>query len=332
MPVRVKPPPAETGDTISPGCASFEIATPLNGARMTVLSSAVCCSATWLAATLICSRVDASAGDQRVDLGLRLVDLGGRREPVLAELLLAPKRRPALRRAGPRFPAPRGAPPRAAPAPAPAPRATVESSRRASTWPSRTAMPSSTFTSIDLAGDLRRDRGAPPRGDVARGVQHRRLRAGRTLRDGRDLDFDRPLARLPEPAAAGAAAQDDQKHQPLDPAPVGRAQRLALDAQRGEVVNRSSHSPLLSLTRPNGESNLLRIKSESQPRLVKPVSARRPAASPRDNADEDARVRGEVAGRQTTGANHRSSGSIGYPRGASPRLDAQLSRVRRRRS
>ena len=46
MPVRVKPPPAETGDTISPGCASLEMATPLNGARMTVSSSAVCCSAT----------------------------------------------------------------------------------------------------------------------------------------------------------------------------------------------------------------------------------------------------------------------------------------------
>ena len=35
MPVRVNPPPADTGETISPGCASFEIATPLNGARMT---------------------------------------------------------------------------------------------------------------------------------------------------------------------------------------------------------------------------------------------------------------------------------------------------------
>ena len=31
MPVRVKPPPADTGEIISPGCASFEIATPLNG-------------------------------------------------------------------------------------------------------------------------------------------------------------------------------------------------------------------------------------------------------------------------------------------------------------
>ena len=33
MPVRVKPPPADTGEIISPGCASFEMATPSNGAR-----------------------------------------------------------------------------------------------------------------------------------------------------------------------------------------------------------------------------------------------------------------------------------------------------------
>ncbi len=35
----------------------------------------------------------------------------------------------------------------------------------------------------DLAGDLRRDRRATPRGDVARRVQHRRLRAGGALGD-----------------------------------------------------------------------------------------------------------------------------------------------------
>ena len=34
--MRVNPPPADTGDTISPGCASLVIATPLNGARITV--------------------------------------------------------------------------------------------------------------------------------------------------------------------------------------------------------------------------------------------------------------------------------------------------------
>ena len=46
----------------------------------------------------------------------------------------------------------------------------------------------------DLAGDLRRDRGAPPRGDVARGVQHRGLRAGRALGDASPPRL-RPAAR-----------------------------------------------------------------------------------------------------------------------------------------
>ena len=79
MPVRVKPPPAETGEIISPGCASFEIATPLNGARITV------------SVEVGLARVDLALGDlhlllrqrdprlQRVDLRLRLVDLGARR-------------------------------------------------------------------------------------------------------------------------------------------------------------------------------------------------------------------------------------------------------------
>ena len=56
IPVRVKPPPAETGEIISPGCASFEIATPLNGARMTVSSSAVRRTSISRADTSICSR------------------------------------------------------------------------------------------------------------------------------------------------------------------------------------------------------------------------------------------------------------------------------------
>ena len=39
MPVRVNPPPAETGEIISPGCASFEMTIPLNGARTTMSAS-----------------------------------------------------------------------------------------------------------------------------------------------------------------------------------------------------------------------------------------------------------------------------------------------------
>ena len=34
MPVRVKPPPAEIGEIISPGCAALAMTTPLNGARI----------------------------------------------------------------------------------------------------------------------------------------------------------------------------------------------------------------------------------------------------------------------------------------------------------
>ena len=35
-PVRVKPPPADSGETISPTCAAFSVTTPANGARTTV--------------------------------------------------------------------------------------------------------------------------------------------------------------------------------------------------------------------------------------------------------------------------------------------------------
>jgi hypothetical protein len=42
MPVRVKPPPADIGEIISPGCAFFEVTMPLNGARM-IVSSNCCC-------------------------------------------------------------------------------------------------------------------------------------------------------------------------------------------------------------------------------------------------------------------------------------------------
>ena len=57
MPVRVKPPPADTGEIISPGCASFEMTTPANGARMIVSSSRLRRSATCASATATCSVV-----------------------------------------------------------------------------------------------------------------------------------------------------------------------------------------------------------------------------------------------------------------------------------
>src|SRR5438094_599463 len=55
MPVRVKPPPAEIGEIISPGCAALAITMPVNGARITVLSSCTCATVTDSVATRICS-------------------------------------------------------------------------------------------------------------------------------------------------------------------------------------------------------------------------------------------------------------------------------------
>src|SRR3989304_2678440 len=75
MPVRVNPPPAETGETISPGWASFEIATPSNGARMIVSSG-------W--------------GWGRVGLGWRRVDVGLADHALGEELVAPPERQQRL--------------------------------------------------------------------------------------------------------------------------------------------------------------------------------------------------------------------------------------------
>ncbi len=81
MPVRVKPPPADTGEIISPGCASFEIATPSNGARTTMSARSACG-----AGDLRLRDFDLLLGQrdprlERLDLRLRRVELGARRRP-----------------------------------------------------------------------------------------------------------------------------------------------------------------------------------------------------------------------------------------------------------
>jgi hypothetical protein len=68
MPVRVKPPPAEIGEIISPGCTALATTTPLNGARTTVLSSCTWATPTDSCATLICSSVLASRAPEHVAL------------------------------------------------------------------------------------------------------------------------------------------------------------------------------------------------------------------------------------------------------------------------
>ena len=179
MPVRVKPPPADTGETISPGCASFEIAMPLNGARMTVLSRLVRSTSICRSATRTCSRAACDARLERIDLGPRGVDVGLRRP---ARPRGARCRAPSvdLRLGEPHFvladAAARGLGLRLGQRQRRLAR--VASSSRASTWPSRDGHAFLDVHLDDLAGDLRRHRRAPARRDVARRVQHGRLRAG----------------------------------------------------------------------------------------------------------------------------------------------------------
>ena len=76
MPVRVKPPPADTGEIISPGCASLEIATPSNGARTTMSVRSVCRSVDLRLGHADLLLRDRDPRLQRVDLRLRVVELG----------------------------------------------------------------------------------------------------------------------------------------------------------------------------------------------------------------------------------------------------------------
>ena len=149
MPVRVKPPPADTGDTISPGWASFEIATPENGARITMSSSAVRCSATCCSATRICSRSAAMRAVSDSTSAFAVSISAAVTSPSEASRC----RRACTRRASSSRTSTSGMAWRDASSWASASASDarmVESSRRASTWPARTAMPSSTFTSITL--------------------------------------------------------------------------------------------------------------------------------------------------------------------------------------
>ena len=216
MPVRVKPPPAETGETISPGCASFDSATPLNGARMTVSSIAVCCIAIWLSATLTCSCAEAMRATSESTSAFALSMSFGVFRPSLRSCSCRcswtracvephfafgnlPLRRFELRAIQPQRRLQGG----------------VVQPGEHLAFADRHA-----FLDVDLdhlAGDLRRHRGAAARRDVARGVEHRGLRAGGTLGDGRDFDFNRPLAREPIPGAAAGAAEQHEQDRPISP-------------------------------------------------------------------------------------------------------------------
>ena len=149
MPVRVKPPPAELGDTISPGCASFETATPLNGARTTVLSRFARSTSIWRSVTRTCSRpasiraTSESTAARAVSRSAAVFRRSAARRCARSSASCASTSRTSLSRTLRR----------AASACAMASASDARnwaSSSRASTCPSLMAMPSSTFTSTTL--------------------------------------------------------------------------------------------------------------------------------------------------------------------------------------
>ena len=151
MPVRVNPPPADIGEIISPGCAFFEIATPANGARMTMSSRVgLDAAATWRSATAICCCEYAIRALSDVDLGLRRVDFGPADDLLLHQLVAGGCIACSPRAAAPRPRQQPCAPCSAAPRDSASAARICESSSRARTWPFVTALPSSTNTSMTL--------------------------------------------------------------------------------------------------------------------------------------------------------------------------------------
>ena len=150
MPVRVKPPPAEIGDTISPGCASLETTTPSNGAR-TIKSSRSCArTRTVPSATCTSLRSASSRALSAATSDCAVVELQFADQFVLAQLLAAAQVALGLGDAHLRLPSDSCARRRAGAATARRSAWCVVSSSRASSWPSLTAMPSSISTSATL--------------------------------------------------------------------------------------------------------------------------------------------------------------------------------------
>ena len=172
MPVRVKPPPADTGEIISPGCASFEIATPLNGARTTMSSRSVLRRWTWLSAT-------APAPAYR-----RSGPSANRRPPAPCRPRRCRRRPPSAGAAAVRDSVrPRGAGP-GPPQRSSAPRRQLRLRERERGAHLRVVQPREHLPFADglalfdedldhLAGHLRRDRRSASRRDVTRGIEDR---------------------------------------------------------------------------------------------------------------------------------------------------------------
>ncbi len=255
MPVRVKPPPAETGEIISPGWASLVMATPEKGARMTVSSMSWRRTATWRLATSTSWRwvsrraasepTSASAvstwdsveipslrswrrrrrltrASSQADLGLLEAALGGRGLGLGERELLLDGRG-------------------------------VEAGEHLSLAHLHTLLD---VDVRDLAGDLRGDGGLAPRRDIARGVEHgagRRPAGDAAGGGGAHLGRARQLE--PGPRAAAEGEQDDQDGHPYLPAASGASVFIAaIDAQPFEGGFLRGHSSSLVLPGEPGEA------------------------------------------------------------------------------
>ena len=172
IPDRVNPPPADTGEIISPGCASFEIATPSNGARTAMSARSVRRCATRLSDTLICSLRECDARLPRFHIRLGRVELCLADDLLLDQLLAPPERE--LGFVQPRLVFGRSA----------ARRLELRLGHRQRRAHLRVVQPRQHLARVHglalfdehlqhLAGDLRRDRRPAPRRDVSGRVQHR---------------------------------------------------------------------------------------------------------------------------------------------------------------
>ena len=172
IPDRVNPPPADTGEIISPGCASFEIATPSNGARTAMSARSVrrCDDETLRHLDLLARECDARL--PRFHLRLGRVELCLADDLLLDQLLAPPQRE--LGFVQPRFVFGRSA----------ARRLELRLGHCQRSAHLRVVQPRQHLAGVyglalfdehlqHLAGDLRRNRCPAPRRDVSGRVQHR---------------------------------------------------------------------------------------------------------------------------------------------------------------
>ena len=255
MPVRVKPPPAETGEIISPGCAALAITTPPKGARICMSSSRRRCTAKLRSATMPSMRARSrrackpSRARRSRSRSARLARLRSARFPVRVDVQLRLANVDAdlfERRLG-------GGQLRFAERQLGAGDAVVEH-RQQLAFLDHHALFDEHFE--HLAGGLRADGRLPPRHHVAAGVEH--AVAGERRRGGAGGDRLHTGIRAGEqrhtvdPAAEREAAKHRDEHEPAQRTPPLDG-RVAVDpefVEKSFLVHLSTPSPLLVHTLP----------------------------------------------------------------------------------